>query len=144
MSFKPEIQKTADNYQSRSERFKKWAETDSGNLSASEKAREVFMMAVRESKLDALPIVDAGCGSGRDMLEFARNLDNKVLGFDVCENFVGHCHARNLSVTLDDFESFFAKQEDCSFAGVFCLASIFHVPRPDLRVKFHRKRLLKL
>ena len=50
MSFKPEVQQTANNYQSRSNRFKDWAEHDSSNLSASKHAREIFMQAVLESR----------------------------------------------------------------------------------------------
>lgn len=124
---------TADNYQSRSDNFRDWAEHDSSNLVASDKARRVFMNAIHDAKLDALSVVDAGCGSGRDMIEFSKHLPNYVVGFDVCEDFVNICQARELSVSLDDFESFFTKQRDSSLAGVFCLASIFHVPRSDLQ-----------
>ena len=79
------ILRTAKNYQSRHQRFSLWAEEDR-NANAAKKCRELFLhfLSLRLSKylqdnhsnmelLNEINLLDAGCGSGRDLKEFSRS-----------------------------------------------------------------------
>lgn len=63
------------------------------------------------------------------------------IGFDICVGFVESCREMGLNVVLADFVSFFeklekrntAQQSGCNFHGIFALASLFHVPKGELK-----------
>lgn len=78
------VDSTSKNYQSRHQKFSSWAEEDQ-NASAAKKCRELFLhfLSVRvlrfyrndKSMIDAIQeirVLDAGCGSGRDLKEFSK------------------------------------------------------------------------
>jgi len=78
------INNTAKNYQSRHQKFSSWAEEDR-NAKPAKKCRELFLhfLSLRVLKylqrdrikfdtLREISILDAGCGSGRDLREFSK------------------------------------------------------------------------
>lgn len=83
------VETTANNYQSRYKRFAAWAD-DKSNANAAKKCRDLLLnflsitmsqQALKHSrklqtekvKQDVL-VLDAGCGSGRDLIEFSRSV----------------------------------------------------------------------
>merc|ERR1719233_1043207 len=78
------VNSTANNYQSRHQKFSSWAEEDR-NANPAKKCRELFLhflslrilkyLRTDRFKFDTLrevSILDAGCGSGRDLREFSK------------------------------------------------------------------------
>jgi len=96
-------------------------------------ARAVFLNAVQaafsgRSRPD-IRLLDGGCGTGRDIAAF-RQLGYVCEGFDPCQRFVEQARARSgCTVHVADFESF---NVPARFHGIFCLASLYHVPRERL------------
>jgi SAM-dependent methyltransferase len=138
------VTSTAKNYQDRFEKFSAWADEDANALPAKE-CRDLLLDALcrASSTATATPssssssssslsavlsppfrILDAGCGSGRDLEAFAaaasttttttaatiynNNRRIEVHGFDPCPGFVAQCHAKGLShVVQADFLTYF-------------------------------------
>ncbi len=73
-------------------------------------------------------VLDAGCGTGRDALAFARR-GYRVVAFDASEAMVGHTRARmggEGTVLRMRFDEVAWRGE---FDGVWACASLLHVPR---------------
>ena len=171
------VMSTANNYQERFEKFSAWADHDD-NARPAKECRDLLLQALRSSSITAssspaaaaanpaccssppaarpIRILDAGCGSGRDLEAFAAAAASasihcnkrqiEVHGFDACPGFVAQCHDKGLShVVLADFLTYFddesdAKKQQQQFDAIFSLAALFHVPREQLRnvlVSFH-------
>ena len=103
---------------------------------------------VKESPVK-IRVLDAGCGSGRDMVGFEKSnlwingqyVPVEASGFDVCTGFVELCHKRGLTrAVIADFSSYFKMEPDCMFDGIFSLAALIHVPLeeiPAILKQFH-------
>ncbi len=92
---------------------------------------ELDLSLLRERYLRHIPsagrILDAGCGSGRDALAFAK-LGYEVVAFDACEEMVQPARAhigRSASVICMRFED--VHWQSC-FDGIWACASLLHVP----------------
>jgi SAM-dependent methyltransferase len=106
------------------------------------RTRDVEMAALYEPFLALVPaggrILDAGCGPGRDALAFA-NAGHQVVACDASAAMVALASARlgapALQLTFDQIEF------DSEFDGIWCCASLLHVPRaemPDILGRLHR------
>ncbi|WP_319781867.1 class I SAM-dependent methyltransferase [Oceanisphaera sp. IT1-181] len=86
-------------------------------------------------------IVDAGCGSGRDSLNFA-NLGFKISAFDASPALVELAQQHTgLPVNLCSFEQFTAPEP---IDAIWACASLLHVPRAELsKVMAHLAAQLK-
>ena len=74
-------------------------------------------------------ILDAGCGSGRDIIEFM-NCGYSVEAFDKSESMVKIASDRSgIDVKQATFENFHYTKK---FDGIWCCASLLHVPFRDL------------
>jgi len=74
-------------------------------------------------------ILDAGCGSGRDIIEFM-NRGYSVEAFDKSESMVKIASDRTgIDVKKATFENFHYTKK---FDGIWCCASLLHVPFRDL------------
>ena len=99
----------------------------------------VDMAPLYEKFLAGLPenaaILDAGCGSGRDARAFAK-LGFKVTAFDASQELAKlaskHC---GFEVAVRQFSSV---SEVDAYDGVWCCASLLHVPRSQLRPQIER------
>jgi SAM-dependent methyltransferase len=74
-------------------------------------------------------ILDLGCGPGRDLATFAQR-GHRAVGIDGAPRFVEMARATGCEVWLQDFLALDLPPAD--FDGVFCNASLFHVPRQEL------------
>lgn len=90
-------------------------------------------LKIFKSMLNGVDILDAGCGSGRDTLEFRNNGFNAV-GFDCCKEMIDYLtvelkHSTDIfSVSsFDDFKS------NIKFDGIICNASLLHLPKKDFK-----------
>lgn len=127
------VKNTRKNYQSRYANFASWAESDPANLQNAEAARNYFLARLPQRPNNQYTIIDAGCGSGRDIQQLQTKLPNsRISGFDVCPGFVDLCKSRGLEVCESDFFTYFRQAPSSSVDGVFALASLFHVPRDHL------------
>ena len=160
---------TVENYAGRAERFSKWAEEDENSAVASA-LRLRFLHHCAEGSgcstslqraCHGLKLLDVGCGSGRDLIAFAAD-GHEVVGVEPCEGFVQICSRRPPVPTADGpvhrprvlhagFEAVqntgvFRGQLPESFSGgvdgIFCLASLFHVPRARLPALLRSMRAL--
>ena len=84
--------------------------------------------------LDAIPgsgphrILDFGCGPGRDLAAF-KALGHEPVGLEGSPNFCAMARAHSGATVLN--QDFLALDlEPGTFDGVFCNATIFHVPPP--------------
>ena len=81
-------------------------------------------------------ILDAGCGTGHDVLAF-KTLKYRVTAFDASSEMVLIAkRLTGLPVTLDRFET--VKLKDNSFDGIWTNASLLHVPQKDI-AKVYKK-----
>ena len=91
------------------------------------------MENIRQAFLELIPehgkILDAGCGSGRDTLNFIKN-GYEVVAFDFSEEMVKlaseHTGQTILNISFEDI-SF-----DDEFDGVWASASLLHVPKKSI------------
>jgi SAM-dependent methyltransferase len=74
-------------------------------------------------------ILDVGCGPGRDLAAFAQR-GHRPVGVDGAPCFVDMARATGCEVWLQDFLAL--DLPAARFDGVFCNASLFHVPRQEL------------
>ena len=130
---------TVVNYWTRAEKFAEWAEQPAmADAAADLRARLVAHLASGTGRV--LRILDVGCGTGRDVVAFASD-GHSALGIEPCASFVRIARARHADVVQADAEALMLDEEsgECSllagveaFDGIFCLASLFHVPRDRL------------
>lgn len=79
---------------------------------------------------DGAVILDAGCGPGRDLTEFARR-GMSACGADLSEEFVKLARAAGHTVWHTDLRTMpFAKE---AFDGIWSCASLVHLPVADMR-----------
>ncbi len=94
---------------------------------------DVDMSAIYERFLSALPqpgpILDAGCGAGRDVAAFLQ-LGYEVSGFDASAKLVEI--ARKVSNIEIQHSTFLAYENEQLFAGIWACASLLHVPAAQL------------
>lgn len=69
-------------------------------------------------------ILDAGCGSGRDALNFAKK-GFDVTAFDGSANLVQICQEQNIKCEHNDFLNI---KYNNQFDGVWCCAALLHLP----------------
>ena len=74
-------------------------------------------------------ILDLGCGPGRDLAAFVQR-GHRAVGLDGAPRFVEMARATGCEVWLQDFLAL--DLPPACFDGVFCNASLFHVPRQEL------------
>ena len=80
-------------------------------------------------------ILDLGCGSGRDSLEFMKR-GYEVCAMDASAEMVRYCQSfLGDKVALADFENY---ETEMVFDGIWACASLLHVPRKDI-VRIVRK-----
>jgi SAM-dependent methyltransferase len=97
------------------------------------RTRDVDMGALYEPFLAVVPaggrILDAGCGPCRDALAFA-NAGHQVVACDASAAMVALASARlgapALQLAFDQIEF------DAEFDGIWCCASLLHVPRAEM------------
>lgn len=94
------------------------------------KALELFLGAVNPSKT----VLDVGCGSGIHLQEFKKR-GFKALGIEPSLKMRELCESRGLSCIEGAFENLGAlKLPDTG--GIWCAASLLHVPREELPATF--------
>jgi len=99
---------------------------------------EKFLGYLKEKR-----ILDIGCGPGRDVKYF-RERGYEPIGIDLSEKMIKFarktCDAEFKIMDMRKLEF-----EDSSFDGVWCSASLFHIPRRDfIRILKKIHRILKL
>jgi SAM-dependent methyltransferase len=129
---------TVMNYTSRAERFAEWAEERAmAEAAADLRARLIAHLAGGRASLQVL---DVGCGSGRDVVAFESD-GHRALGIEPCSKFVRIARTKHAEVVQADAEALMLDEESAErrlladaapFDGIFCLASLFHVPRDRL------------
>ena len=155
------VHDNAQNYDGRAQRFADWADEPANARIAAELrvllVRHMFSSlgrgcgAIRNGVV-TLRVLDAGCGSGRDVAGFAddwttctvdgvrHGLRVEARGFDCSRRLVDIARRRRLAVDQGDFESFVPDAHGARLDGIFCLASLFHVPRARLPGVLRRLR----
>lgn len=107
------MQSTVQNYESRATRFESWS-YEPNNAQGALKARALFLthlLAAYKDSPEDLCILDAGCGPGRDMLEFKKE-GLQVVGFDPSDTFVKIARERTESkIYCADFNTFTSEGE---------------------------------
>ncbi|NTS78700.1 class I SAM-dependent methyltransferase [Catenovulum sp. SM1970] len=108
-----------------------------------ESTKDVDMSTLYDEFLPAIKtngsILDAGCGSGRDSLNF-KNLGYQVSAFDASEALVKLAtDLLNQTVELATFDSF---KTNKTFDGIWACASLLHVAKNELPATF--KKLTEL
>jgi len=132
---------TVKNYQSRITSFDNWANSYESTNPA-EIAREKLTTHINKKFNNDIRILDVGCG--RDLFYFCqiKNI-KKVVGIEPCLEFVDlakkRCSESNLVKVIHsdicDDELNIGKY---NFEGVFCLASLFHIPLKKLDIAFKK------
>lgn len=107
-----------------------------------ENSINVDLLHIYDQFLELIPIkgsiLDAGCGSGRDMLYF-NNAGYSVKGFDNSIKMVEI--ASSYSKCSVDYTSFEKIEYKDAFDGIWACASLLHVQREDLNdvfIKLHK------
>merc|ERR1712070_1045782 len=117
------------------------ANEHSNSISA-ERLRERFLCAAshgRDNTTSKLRILDVGCGPGRDIAAFCSG-GNDAVGLEPCGSLVDIARkaAPNATVISCDIIGEPAPSLLGPYHGVFCLASLFHVPRPYVPLALER------
>lgn len=77
---------------------------------------------------DKATVIDVGCGSGRDVLEF-RNMGFDAIGLDASEELVELARKRlGIPIICTDMSRWIA---DEPFDGIWCCASLMHLNETD-------------
>ena len=128
---------TVVNYALRAESFATWAD-DAANAAAADAVRSRLLKHCGSRR--AL-ILDIGCGPGRDLAAFIA-AGHCAVGIEPCAEFVEQARRRGCEVLSGSFADVrapgFAARLPAEFRrrggvdGIFCLASLFHLPREDL------------
>jgi SAM-dependent methyltransferase len=121
-------QSTIRHYSERADAF--WAGTKDHDVSQNYAA---LLSALPQTR--PLAILDLGCGPGRD-LKYFQSIGHQPIGLDACPEF---CRMARYHTGCEVWQQDFRKLNlpAARFDGVFANASLFHVPRLDL------KRVLK-
>ncbi len=122
---RPESRRTLAHYDAHAESF--WQGTRDHDVSQN---LDALLDTLAGRRSPPFRILDFGCGPGRDLAELARR-GHLPTGLDGASRFVkmARAHAR-CEVLHQDFLALDLPTE--AFDGVFCNASLFHVPRADL------------
>lgn len=83
---------------------------------------------------NALPILDLGCGSGRDLVAIMKN-GRKAFGMEPAAGLADLARAHAKTVILD-MTAETASMPEATLAGVWACASLLHVARADLPAVF--------
>lgn len=109
--------------------------------SFAESTLPVDMSALYQRFLPLIPpqghILDAGCGSGRDAKYF-QSIGRSVSAFDASSELaLKASNYLNIDVPVHTFQTF--KESDI-YDGIWCCASLLHVPKVELRDAISRLR----
>jgi len=102
-----------------------------------------FQLTRFESMLPGKKILDAGCGAGRDMMDFMAD-GFEVVGIDISEGLLKEAKKRvpNGKFKLGDFRKMTFRKS--TFDGVWAMASLFHLPKKDILTTLNEfNRVLK-
>jgi len=122
------------NYSGRAHKFADWA--FGSEASSAAEVTSKFLCKLKELEYsEPLTIIDLGCGPGRDLDVFKRSTDPtcKAIGVDACQKLCSIAKRRSsCEVICTDFASIGSFFATSSVLGIFCLASLFHLPRTEL------------
>lgn len=76
-------------------------------------------------------ILDLGCGDGRDALIFSER-GFKVTGIDLSDEMLNIARKKVNSGIFEKMDIRSLKFKDCSFDGIWAVASLLHVPKKDI------------
>lgn len=76
-------------------------------------------------------ILDLGCGPGRDM-KFFQEKGLKAFGVDICPKMVAIAKKMSKLKNIYLGDMYNLPFDDNSFAGIYCCASLSHIPKKDL------------
>uniref|UniRef100_A0A7S0FRW8 Methyltransferase domain-containing protein n=1 Tax=Pyrodinium bahamense TaxID=73915 RepID=A0A7S0FRW8_9DINO len=135
------VQRTVAYYARRAGDFCRCAFGPSAKAAADARARFLRQLQAAWPVEPRLRILDAGCGPGRDLAAFCQ-LGHEAEGLEPCEQLAEVARARSgAPVHGTDFLGVRGGELGCygeapssegHFHGVFCLASLLHVPRREL------------
>ena len=95
-------------------------------------AESVRLTPIYDFFLSGLPsgarILDAGCGTGRDSLEFIRR-GCQVVAIDSSAEMVAYCRQRGVDARLKTFEAMGVQR---AFDGIWASASLLHISRRQI------------
>lgn len=133
---------TARNYEGRAAEFSAWAEEAANAVAATRLRKRFLSHCAMNGRSTALRLLDLGCGSGRDVREFAAG-GHSVVGIEPCAAFVRIAKSSHLDVRLGGFHDLERWAQELPLPlrdgldGIFCLASIFHCAREELPSVLH-------
>jgi len=124
------VRNTVANYDGRASEFHNWSLTES-EASAGAAARELFISTLRDQFLGhrvRLRVLDGGCGGGRDLKGF-KDAGLHAEGIEPSKKMVAIARAYSgCTVHNTDFTGINTLGFKERFHGIFCLASLFHLP----------------
>ncbi len=125
LRIRPESRRTLAHYDAHADSF--WQGTRDHDVSQN---LDALLGALARRRSPPFRILDLGCGPGRDLAELARR-GHLPTGLDGASRFaeMARAHA-GCEVLHQDFLALALPAE--AFDGIFCNASLFHVPRADL------------
>lgn len=90
-----------------------------------------FQLARFESMLQGKRILDAGCGSGRDVLYFQED-GYDVIGVDLAEAMIEEAKKLAPGANLKNMDFRKMSFKDNSFDGIWSMTSLVHIPRDQI------------
>jgi SAM-dependent methyltransferase len=95
-------------------------------------------LAGRDARASALPVLDLGCGAGRDMA-WMEGQGNRVIGVDLSAGMLAEAgtRVRGPLLQMDMRQLAFAEGR---FRGVWCMASLLHLPKSEAPVALAEMR----
>jgi len=126
------------NYSMRAAAFDAWAHERTSCKAAGD-LRQRLLDAVIGGTADRLHILDVGCGPGRDLAAFGQ-AGHEVVGLEPCVAFarIAQENSPHARVLLHDIVANPAPQLGGPYDAIFCLASLFHVPRAEVSLALSR------